>query len=172
MGTISVGQAYLFQAQEDLRAAKMVGSEIASAPSSFYMLLQMVFEKLAKAYMYRNTNQLPKRFGNETADKHFSKIIDAMIRSNPSKRKYYKYLIGLIKELEVAQPSIAKTISENTPRLEYPWEDKKHSLCYPARDLPLVKRFYADENQARTAWAALKFAQEYIRELTVLPPTH
>ncbi len=101
MNTISVGQAYLFQAQEDLRAAKMVGSDIASAPSSFYMLLQMVFEKLAKAYMYRNTNLLPKRFGHEAADKHFSKMIDAMIRSNPSKRKYYKYLIGLIKELEV-----------------------------------------------------------------------
>ena len=28
MGTISVGQAYLFQAQEDLRAAKMVGSDM------------------------------------------------------------------------------------------------------------------------------------------------
>ena len=60
---LSVGKAFLLQAKEDLNAAKklirkvkvegnnsVVQNDIQNnSPSTFYMLLQMVFEKLMKA---------------------------------------------------------------------------------------------------------------------------
>ena len=58
---LRAGQAYLFQAKEDLCAARILGHDIASFPSTFFMLLQMVFEKLAKADKYWNDEHLPKK---------------------------------------------------------------------------------------------------------------
>lgn len=165
MRKLTAGQAFLLQAKEDLHATRMVGYDIISAPSTFYMLLQMVFEKLAKAHRYWNYGQLPAKVGHEIADQYFSKVFEVLIRMKPSKRKYYRLLRDLIKELEAAQPSVAKKSAPATPILEYPWEDRQKNICFPARDLPLVQKIKSNGNHALTAWAALKFATEDIGEL-------
>ncbi len=165
---LSVGQAYLFQAKEDLCAVRYLGRNIQLAPSSFFMLLQMVFEKLAKAAKYWKEKRLPASLRHEAADAHFSKRIDAIIRMNPTKQKYYNHLIALIKALEAAQPSVAKKVSPYTPMLEYPWENRSHSICYPARDLPLVQKLKGEQNYIISIWHALKFAQEYAKELEAM----
>ena len=69
---LSVGQAYLFQAKEDLCAVRSLGRDIRLAPSSFFMMLQMVFEKLAKAAKYWKENHIPASLRHEVADAHFS----------------------------------------------------------------------------------------------------
>ena len=165
MEKLSAGQAFLLQAAEDLRASQIVGYDIVSAPSTFYMLLQMVFEKLAKAHKYWSHRQLPQRPGHEIADRYFSKVFDVLIRMKPTKRKYYGSLLQLIKELEAAQPSVAQKCLPSMPMLEYPWENKQGEICYPARDLPLVQKLRSNGNNARSAWIALKFASEDIHEL-------
>ena len=166
-GKLTVGQAYLLQAKEDLSAARILGKEIDSAPSSFFMLLQMVFEKLSKADKYWNNKHLPAILTHEGADVCFSKFIDVKTRMYPEKRKYFNHLSGLIKTLEAAQPSIAKKISSNSPILEYPWEDKNSIIRYPARDFPLVQQIKSSQMNRIKSWAALKFAQEYVNELEI-----
>ena len=76
--------------------------------------------------------------------------------------------MGLIKTLENAQPAIAKRKSPHEPQLEYPWENSKHEICYPAKDFPLVQRLLAHTDDIRTAWEALKFTKAYINELEMI----
>ena len=117
---LTVGKAYLLQAEEDLQAAKTIGNNLLTAPSTFCMLLQMVFEKLAKAEKYKAWEMLPTHLGHELASEYFTKFFSANMRMAPRQRKYSR-LIGLIQELERLQPSIARRISENEPQLEYLW---------------------------------------------------
>lgn len=56
---LSVGKAFLLQAKENLRATETLGHDISASPSTFCMLLQMVFEKLAKAYRHRQKFSIP-----------------------------------------------------------------------------------------------------------------
>ena len=162
---LSVGKAFLLQAKEDLQATETLGHDISASPSTFCMLLQMVFEKLAKAYRHRQLYHIPAQMRHEITGAHFDKTIDEIIRKNPQKHKYYKRIMGLIKSLENAQPAIAKRKSPHEPQLEYPWENPKHEICYPAKDFPLVQRLLAHTDDIRTAWEALKFAKAYINEL-------
>lgn len=164
-GKLSVGKAFLLQAKEDLHATETLGHDISLSPSTFCMLLQMVFEKLAKAYRHRHTYSIPSQLRHEIAGAHFNKTIDEIIRKNPQKHKYYKRIMGLIRTLEDAQPAIAKRKSVHEPQLEYPWENEKHEICYPAKDFPFVQRLLAHTDDIRTAWEALKFAKAYINEL-------
>ena len=162
---LSVGKAFLLQAKEDLSATQTLGHDISAAPSTFCMLLQMVFEKLAKAYRLRKMYSIPAHMRHEIAEEHFDKTIDEIIRKNPRKHKYYKRIMGLVKTLEKAQPAVVKKKSPHEPQLEYPWENENHEICYPAKDFPFVQRLLAHTDDVRTAWEALKFAQEYVKEL-------
>ena len=159
---LSVGKAYLLQAKEDLSATQAVGKNIKQSPSTLFMLLQMVFEKLMKADNHRGDYTI-NNFNHKGAGSYFRKYFDAYIRTHQNKGRYNRIVV-LIQDLENAQPSIAKKISPNAPQLEYPWADKNGEICYPAKDLPLVQKLN-NLNYAILVWETLKFAMEFANEL-------
>lgn len=174
---LSVGKAFLLQAKEDLNAAKklirkvkvegnnsVVQNDIQNnSPSTFYMLLQMVFEKLMKAYKHRNDYQI-NHDQHEGSTEHFSKYFNSLCRIDPKQGLYCYPILKVIQNLENAQPSIAKKKSHHEPLLEYPWENPRGEICYPARDLPMVQKLN-DNNYRFQVLASLKFAEEYTTKL-------
>jgi hypothetical protein len=175
---LSVGKAFLLQAKEDLIATKKLIREDSAegtapitknnikkhSPSTFFMLLQMVFEKLMKAHKYRNDYQINSA-RHEGASEHFSKYFNTLYRVDPKHRSKNSYhIIKVIQDLENAQPSIAKKKSSYEPQLEYPWENARGEICYPARDLPLVQKLN-DNNFRIQVLACLKFAEAYANKL-------
>jgi len=131
--------AYLEQAHQDLEAARILTGK---APSVLCMLLQMVFEKAAKAALLRS--------GQITVNKANSshKAASTLIQILKRHRSYleaigsgnafeWKDILPLVQELERANPQL----SQQGPHLEYPWEDPQDgSIRWPARDLPVVQR--------------------------------
>ncbi len=177
----SVGKAFLLQAKADLDATKKLICEDKgkgnqsftkndiknNSPSTFYMLLQMVFEKLMKAHKHRNDYQINSD-KHEGVSEHFSKYFNSLCRVDPKQRPYCYPILKVIQDLENTQPSIAKKSSPHEPQLEYPWQNERGEICYPARDLPLVQKLN-DNNYRFQVLASLKFAEAYANKLmTVL----
>ena len=177
---LSVGKAFLMQAKEDLNATKKlirknkeeINKSITkndiknNSPSTFYMLLQMVFEKLMKAHKHRNDYQI-NNDKHEGATEHFSKYFNSLCRVDPKQRTYCYHILKVIQDLENAQPSIAKKKFPHEPQLEYPWENERGEICYPAKDLPLVLKLN-DNNFRFQVLASLKFAEAYANKLTTI----
>lgn len=140
--------AFLAQAKEDLRAAWAVQS--ANCPSTFAMLLQMVFEKLAKA-AFAQSGGVPPR-SHQVASRFF-----LLLRRHPAGQKKlqaWSHVEQFVRELEVAHPQVAK---DCLPQLEYPWVDPATGqVRCPASDLPLVRRIVNPRD--RIALDCLKFA--------------
>lgn len=153
---------YLDQAREDLRAAWSVHSE--PAASTFCMLLQMVFEKLAKAAYARAGNVVPK---THRAASHLFAILrrhpmgTRMLQANPNVQAF-------VAELEEAHPAIAGRHQPPSPQLEYPWEDETGAVCSPNMHLPLARRV-ADPRD-RIAADCLKFADALAKQLPQIVP--
>ena len=151
--------AYLRQAQEDFNAAKSEILQI-EAPSVFCMLIQMVFEKIAKAALL-STGDV--KIGNVRTDhkilKKFSIILNNYKRSLPPLHKdNWKEILNVAVELERLQPSQA---GKNKPCLEYPWEDEEtQSVKCPADDLPIVNRITSSRDNV--APRLIKFAGHLI----------
>ena len=127
--------AFLAQARADLRGAQAVAA--AGEPSVFAMLLQMAFEKFAKAALLRS-GQTPVTLGTHKAA---SRMVLAMRRQRgliaPLGGPWaWSDVFNLIDELEQAHPSVAV----GGPMLEYPWEDANGAIQWPARDLAIAKR--------------------------------
>lgn len=131
--------AYLAQARADLGAAMLVG---AGEPSVFAMLMQMAFEKLAKAALLRS--------GTMTVDAARSnhRAAARMVATMRRQRRLLAPLGGperwreafeVVEALERAQPQIAKA-SGGGPQLEYPWETTAGMIQWPARDLDIAGR--------------------------------
>lgn len=132
--------AYLNQARSDISAAYVLLSE----PQAFCLMLQMTFEKLAKAVLLK----ADVRSYQEVRTTHVAVVtsIRAIRRQKKSLDKFadmpeskWNELMDLICELERANPSV----STNGPHLEYPWEDKsagKHRIAMPATDLPVLQK--------------------------------
>lgn len=172
---LSVGKAFLLQAKEDLDATKKLildGKDERNnpkynikknSPSTFYMLLQMVFEKLMKAHKHKNDYQINSA-KHEGAAEHFSKYFNTLCRVDPSQSKYCYPILKVIQELESAQPSIAKKKSPHEPLLEYPWENEREEICYPAKDLPLVQKLN-NFNFYRQVMKSLSFAESFADNL-------
>ena len=167
------GQAFLEQAREDLKAAHAL--PIQTAPSTFCMLLQMVFEKLGKAAYLLN--------GQHVAESHvaISKLFVVLKRA--PKSMYIPTVTPdveqFIRDLENAQPSNAKARTleyhgNNVfQQLEYPWKDElNNQACYPARDLTLAQEIVRPRNTI--ASQCLKFASALEKDLnkiaTMSPP--
>jgi hypothetical protein len=155
---------FLEQAREDLKAAWTLHQ--GSSPSTFCMLLQMVFEKLAKAAYARGGCAVPHTH-------HIVAHLFAVLLRHPAGAKILQAgpnVRAFILELESCQPSIAKSLPQPCPQLEYPWEDPiRGTVCYPARDLPLLKR--VKNPRERVAQECLKFASAVEKQLaTILPP--
>jgi hypothetical protein len=126
--------AYLAQAKADLQGARLVG---AAEPSVFAMLMQMVFEKFAKAALLRSgAVTLGWAEGTHRAASHMLQamrlqrgVMDPMGGS-----KVWHDVLWAVEALERAHPSVAR----GAPQLEYPWETAAGVVQWPARDLAIA----------------------------------
>jgi len=154
---------FLHQAREDLVAAWSIADT--SSASTLCMLLQMVFEKLAKAAYARSGNVVPR---THQAASHLFALLQRhpnglrLLRASPQVRQF-------VAELEAANPSVAARQPQPWPQLEYPWEDAgANDVLWPARDLPLARR--VRDPHDRIALDCLKFASALEKQLTVIVP--
>lgn len=144
------------QAREDLRAAR--ASYTAKCESTFCMLLQMSFEKLAKAAFARQGNLLEK--SHEGA----SRLLLLLGKSpgGPMLPRYQDRVLDAVRELERAQPSVVSRHMRKGvpqyPQLEYPWVNPESNVVeWPAKHLPLVHR--VRDPRERIGADLLKLAQ-------------
>lgn len=125
--------AYVAQAREDLEAAKSLEGK---HPSVLAMLLQMVFEKLAKgALLYGKRITVDDAQKNHQAAVSLMTIftdIPALLELFPGKHQR-KWLptVTLVKNLTKLHPSIV----ERGPQLEYPWELEDGTVRNPVDHL-------------------------------------
>ena len=134
---------YLEQARADLRAAEAVlGAGV--APSAFAMLLQMVFEKLAKAALLRSG---AVSVGYASSSHRAASQLVAVLKRNRLALDLFGSPFAwdaaaqLIQELERVHPSVAK--AHGGPQLEYPWETPEGDVHWPEQDLPVALRLGA-----------------------------
>lgn len=129
--------AFLAQARADLAGAQLVGS---SEPSVLAMLLQMTFEKFAKAALLRSGAISLK--SATTSHSAASRMVAVMrlqqkkMQSMGGPLPWHK-AFEIVEALERAHPAIAKGSSE---QLEYPWVAGSKVL-WPARDLVIAQHF-------------------------------
>ncbi len=103
---------FLHQAREDLVAAWSVADT--SSASTLCMLLQMVFEKLAKAAYARSGNVVPR---THQAASHLFALLQRhpnglrLLRASPQVRQF-------VAELEAANPSVAARQPQPWPQFE------------------------------------------------------
>jgi hypothetical protein len=132
---------YLSQAREDLKGAAAVSGQ---APSVFGMLLQMTFEKMAKAALLRSKQMTigGAQSTHAAAGRmvHVLRLNRRILRELGDGNEYaWKEVFPLVTELERAHP---KHAAADAPKLEYPWEDAAtRDIRWPARDLPVARRF-------------------------------
>src|ERR1039458_3166500 len=141
---------FLEQAKADLAAAEFLASQGAHHhPSTLCMLIQMVFEKLAKAALRRGGE--PIKNIHEVLGKFLPTLKAKPSLTPPT---FTSAVERFILDLEQATPQIAnKTGGE---MLEYPWEDASRRVCWPARDLSLARQVASPADL--TAAACLKCA--------------
>jgi hypothetical protein len=107
------------------------------------MLLQMTFEKLGKAALLRSGAMAIDTA--RSSHKGAVRMVQLVARDKHACRRLgwkpenVKRLVPIVDELERAQPALAK----NSPCLEYPWEDPRGNVQWPARHLPLLHSFKA-----------------------------
>ncbi|MFB6262068.1 MAG: hypothetical protein ABEL76_00395 [Bradymonadaceae bacterium] len=160
MPTKPAARAYFGQAREDLAAAKAVAAS-GEAPSTFCMLLQMVFEKITKAALLEA--------GFWTWEKAASTHV--ALKSNPGTRLLgtlkrnakilgipayrWDYLSLKLRELEDRHPQVYRDRARESERgnafarhgqLEYPWKEEGE-VRYPAGDLNLAKELRDPEQR-------------------------
>jgi hypothetical protein len=154
---------FLEQARADLRVAWTVPSE--HRGSTFCMLLQMVFEKLAKAAYARSGHVVPH---THRAASH----LFAVLLRRPGGLTLLQGLQNVqqfVVELETAHPQLAGVQTQPCPQLEYPWEDPAGGIVYyPERDLPVCRR--VRDPQDRIALDCLRLASAIEQQLfTIIP---
>ncbi|KYG06526.1 hypothetical protein BE21_34225 [Sorangium cellulosum] len=126
---------YLAQARADLKGAQAIG---AASPSTFAMLLQMVFEKFAKAALLRSgAVTLDWARGSHGAA---SRMLLALRQQRRlleplGGTKVWEDVLWVVSTLEQAHPQLAPP---EGPQLEYPWEDARAEIRWPARDLQIA----------------------------------
>jgi hypothetical protein len=126
---------FLEQAREDLRAAQ--AAYTAACESTFCMLLQMTFEKLAKAAFARQGTALTH--SHDGASRLL--LLLALAPGGSTLPGNQSRLFAAVRDLENAQPSIVKHSGvPQYPQLEYPWVNPASNLVeWPARHLPIAQ---------------------------------
>ena len=127
--------AYLAQARADLAGARLVGT---SEPSVFAMLMQMVFEKFAKAALLRS-GSITLAVATKT-HKAASRMVATMriqrgLMAPMGGPHVWHAAFEVVEALERAHPSVAR----GNAQLEYPWETQA-GVQWPARDLDVAAR--------------------------------
>lgn len=130
--------AYLAQARADLVGAGAVNGTEASV---FAMLMQMVFEKFAKAALLRSgIMSVADATGTHVAA---SRMVAVMRRNRktldvPGGAVTWSKAFELVEALERAQPQVARRAGGG-PQLEYPWAEESE-IRWPARHLAVAER--------------------------------
>lgn len=155
--------ALLAQARDDLHAAEMIARSEAPPASVLAMLLQMVFEKLAKAALART--DAPCFVAHRTSHVAASRLVSAIKNQNDYLQLHYKWkdVLPMVQALEKAHPAIARS----GPHLEYPWE-QAGAMGLPATHLPIVKQL-ADPMDHKGP-RLLRFARELVNRFDELFP--
>ena len=130
---------YLAQARADLAAAVLVGT---GEPSVFAMLMQMAFEKFAKAALLRSGSMTLSAAA--TTHRAASLMVHAMriqrrLMAPMGGPLVWHAALEALEALERANPSIAKRAGGG-PQLEYPWEATNGMIHWPARDLAIAAK--------------------------------
>ena len=128
---------FLEQAREDLRATRSLVDTRADCASTFLMLLQMAFEKLAKAAFAEKSQVVPRQ--HEVVS-----LLFAYLKRSASGRELLRIspnVEAFVVLLEQAHPAVAGRYTPPAPQLEYPWEDETtDTISYPSRNLYLADR--------------------------------
>jgi len=127
------------------------------SPSTLAMLIQMVFEKLAKAALLRQ-GAAPLdtvRRSHRAA----SRLLLALRRQRRlfallGGAKVWEDVLWVVGELEDAHPQLAP---QHAPQLEYPWEDVDGAIQWPARDLQVARAL--GDSKRGLAPRVLRFAE-------------
>jgi hypothetical protein len=151
-------RAYLAQASVDLAGANAMG---ASSPSTLAMLLQMVFEKCAKATLLRQSAVSLE--WARTSHGAASRMLLVLRRQKDllepmGGTRVWEDVLWAISELERAHPSLAP---EHGPQLEYPWEDVHGQIRWPSRHLSIASTL-GDPTRALGA-RITRFAELFIQ---------
>jgi hypothetical protein len=127
-------EAYLAQARVDLEGARLVQA----IPSVFAMLLQMSFEKLAKAALLKSgAIHLEHAKSTHRAASHMVRLL----RLQRQKMKalggaiVWEDVLSVVPELERVHSALVQA----GPQLEYPFELREGVVGWPARDLPIAR---------------------------------
>lgn len=158
---------FLDQAREDLRAAQAAYDP--TCASTFCMLLQMVYEKLAKAAFARQGSIQTK--SHQGASRLL--LLLAKAPGGPALPGYGPTVLSAVRELEAAQPAVVSAAVKNGvpqyPQLEYPWENASSGVVeWPAQHLPIAQRV-KDPRQTIAA-ELLKFARAIDKNFNTLFP--
>lgn len=137
------GNGFLDCASQDLEATKrMIATSSTGLPmGSLAMLVQMVFEKLGKAYLFKHSittqSQILRHDAGSRALTHIRQNSNWLGVPAPSSFPW-KGVLRVIKDLESANPSVAKR-SGITGCLEFPWEDSStRAIQVPHRNLLVI----------------------------------
>jgi hypothetical protein len=159
---------FFAQAVEDLSAAQAAFD--AGAASAFCMLMQMVFEKLAKAAFARG--------GTPAAQRHqVAARLVAVLRRTPGSAAVMiggAHSLHAVEELENAHPAVvADAMRRGTagqyPQLEYPWVNPAtNQVEWPAKHLPIARRVANPEDPI--AAHLLKSARALVKHFDTLFP--
>ena len=162
------GDAFFAQAADDLVAAQAAYD--AGVASSFCMLMQMVFEKLAKAVF--------ARAGAPAAQRHqVAARLVAVLRRTPGSAAV---LIGgartlaAVEELENAHPAVVadairRGVATQYPQLEYPWLNAStNRVEWSGKHLPIARRVSDPED--RIAADLLRSAHAFVKHFDTMFP--
>ena len=155
-------QALRGQADEDLRVAELLGSQEGAPLSVLAMLLQMSFEKIAKAALARAD---PVSFVAHLRKHRAASVMVAQIRNH---RRYaelryrWKDVLPLVEAIERSNPAL----SPQGRHLEYPWEDA--AGVHMPRELPVVAEL-GDPKRPR-APELLRLARELLARFDEIFP--
>lgn len=141
------------QAEQELHAAELLASQPGGPPFAVLaMLLQMVFEKLAKAALARaDVASFAAHLRKHSAASAMVEQLRVYSR-HANLRHQWKEVLPLVLALERAHPALA----QHGFHLEYPWEDDDG--VHSPEDLPVVREL-ADPRKPR-APQLLRFARE------------
>lgn len=134
--------------------------------ASVCMLLQMFFEKYAKAVYCVQAQQLPPKSHKTTSQ------LLRTLRASPKYKRWknnlaYRICFAFMQKLERLQPANANSgkVLDDTPQLEYPWYE--HGCFYaPATDLSIVSELIREKDRI------LRTAEELIEDFPIYIRTH
>ena len=133
------------------------------------MLLQMVFEKLAKAALLRS-GAVSVGYAS-SSHRAASQLVATLKRNRLALGLFgtpftWDAVAQLVQELERVHPSLAR--AHGGPQLEYPWESPAGGVFWPERDLPVALRLGA--STSTIAIHALAFAKKLASHFDVIFP--